>query len=205
MHSSPESGPSSPRQGLTSPTMDEHQSHSSMDHSGYSSDHDHDHEQDQDSPTESERDSSPERKSILRTSHSPPHGDLQPLNMNSTRLPRNFFNTSSSSMTNNKSTAPIRSSRVRFISPLSTLPSSQHGDGRNGMGMGVGMDEFQPRLPKSQPLSRSLFNRTLSDTPHAGIMNGGRRKMSQKIIVPTKAIPMTFELNLSANEFARRN
>jgi hypothetical protein len=67
-------------------------------------------------------------------------------------------------------------------------------------------------LPKSQPLSRALFTRlasngginTLSDTPHAGMGSGGKKKVAtQKIIVPTKSFRTTFELGLTANEFRR--
>jgi len=42
----------------------------------------------------------------------------------------------------------------------------------------------------------------MSDVPHAGLL--GKKKTGQKMIVPTKGFRTTFELDLTASEFARR-
>ncbi|ORY33071.1 hypothetical protein BCR39DRAFT_521020 [Naematelia encephala] len=64
-----------------------------------------------------------------------------------------------------------------------------------------------PNLPKAQPLSRALFARKANDIPHAGMVAGGaagKKKGTQKIIVPSKGFRTTFALDLTANEFARK-
>jgi len=66
----------------------------------------------------------------------------------------------------------------------------------NGLPLGTG------QLPKAQPLSRALFARKLSDTPHAG--TGAKKKGAAKLIVPTKGFKTTFELDLTSNELARK-
>lgn len=62
------------------------------------------------------------------------------------------------------------------------------------------------KLPKAQPLARALFARKLSgsDMPHAGMGFSGKKKGGQKLIVPTKGFKTTFELDLTANELARK-
>ena len=62
-------------------------------------------------------------------------------------------------------------------------------------------------LAKSQPLSRAMFARMSTDVPHAGSAGGGTKKKNgqQKLIVPTKGFRTTFELGLTASEFARRS
>ncbi|WWC63967.1 uncharacterized protein I303_106573 [Kwoniella dejecticola CBS 10117] len=205
---SPESGPSSRRftdQSSSSPSSSTEHSNSN---SGYSSDHEHD---EQGSPTESEKEFmssstedfsfSPESKPLAlpavpsaSSMHTPPStsssqassssSDIKPL---SSRYPKIFANPPTGSSASR--------ARVRGLSPL-TSTTTQNRPNAN---------EFTPRLPKSQPLSRALFNRSLTDSPPNGLMAGGKKKTSQKLVVPTKAFRTTFELGLSASEFARRS
>ncbi|WVF65480.1 hypothetical protein IAT40_000208 [Kwoniella sp. CBS 6097] len=114
------------------------------------------------------------------------------------RYPRIFANPPSSAPVPSAS----RSGRVRGLSPLTNISNSSSSSTQQA----AGGDFHTPRLPKSQPLSRALFARSLTpDTNHAGLMTGGKKKTSQKVIVPTKSFRTTFELGLSASELARRD
>ncbi|WWD06812.1 hypothetical protein V865_004907 [Kwoniella europaea PYCC6329] len=183
--SSPESGPSSQRLVLTS------SSPTNTTESGYSSDPEH--EQGSESPTESEtsiEEFSPESKPVKLPSD---NQDVKPL---ASRYPKIFANPP-------LPPAPSsRPNRIRGLSPLTSVNTTSNSPSS------AMEKQFQPRLPKSQPLSRALFNRSLSDpAPHAqaGIFGGvGKKKTSQKVIVPTKSFRTTFELGLSASELARR-
>lgn len=71
------------------------------------------------------------------------------------------------------------------LAPLSSLP----------LGQGV--------LPKSQSLARTVLNR--HDAPHAGLgLGASGKKGKTKLIVATKPFKTTFELGLTASEFARK-
>ncbi|WVQ93155.1 hypothetical protein IAU59_000219 [Kwoniella sp. CBS 9459] len=95
-----------------------------------------------------------------------------------------------------------RSGRMRGMSPLTNISTSSSSSTQQA----AGGDFHTPRLPKAQPLSRALFARSLTpDTNHAGLMTGGKKKTSQKVVVPTKSFRTTFELDLSASELARRD
>ncbi|WWC91158.1 uncharacterized protein L201_006099 [Kwoniella dendrophila CBS 6074] len=215
--SSPESGPSTRRGRTTSPSP--LNSRSSIESSGYSSDHD-----EQDSPVESEssidcEEFSPESKNIELPSssstshvHEPPKSSLPSLSPThiqqksevkplASRYPRIFNNnTSISSSTSSASSSSSRPNRIRGLSPLSSIrDTTQNTSCSSELPL-----SHQPRLPKAQPLARALFTRSLSDTPHAGILGGNKKKTSQKLIVPTKSFRTTFELGLSASELARR-
>ncbi|WWC73036.1 uncharacterized protein I206_107001 [Kwoniella pini CBS 10737] len=209
MHSisltSPESGPSSRRlesHSLSSPSSADH----SNTDSNYSSDHEHD---EQSSPTESEKEFmssssedfslSPESKfvNLPSVSHSHSHSSSSihtppTKSSNSTSDVKHLTSRYPKIFTNPPSNSSSIRPRVRGLSPLTTTTNQNT------------YNEFTPRLPKSQPLSRTLFNRSFSDTPHAGIIGGNKKKTSQKLIVPTKAFRTTFELDMSASEFARR-
>ncbi|WVW79429.1 hypothetical protein I302_101398 [Kwoniella bestiolae CBS 10118] len=202
--SSPESGPSSHRLILTSSSSTT--SPTSLADSSYFSDPEQEHEQGSDSPTESETsndamDFSPESKSIklpssAKHTHAPPSGtsEIKPL---ASRYPKIFTNPPPP-----PSSFSSRPNRIRGLSPLTPSTSNSTSLNMN--------PEFKPRLPKSQPLSRALFNRSLSDPApspslQAGIFGGvGKKKTSQKVIVPSKSFRTTFELGLSASELARR-
>jgi hypothetical protein len=103
----------------------------------------------------------------------------------------------SGSLAQPKTTHPYRSSitparpmRPRGLTPLSSSTTP--------LPLGTG------QLPKAQPLSRTLFARMASDTPHAGLGGGKKKSGGQKLIVPTKGFKTTFEIGLTANELARK-
>ena len=100
----------------------------------------------------------------------------------------------STSPTSPSATATSRQVRPRGLAPLSNLtPHSAQAHPVPGT------------LPKSQPLSRSLFARMANDAPHAGFGSVGKKKAGgQKFIVPTRGFRTTFELDLTASELARR-
>ncbi|RXK38481.1 hypothetical protein M231_04246 [Tremella mesenterica] len=82
---------------------------------------------------------------------------------------------------------PRRSSQRAFL-PMTPL----HTNTALPLGQGI--------LPKSQGLARAVLR---NEVPHAGMGQKGLGK-KDKIIVPTKAFRTTFELELTASEFARR-
>ncbi|OCF35625.1 hypothetical protein I316_02680 [Kwoniella heveanensis BCC8398] len=114
------------------------------------------------------------------------------------RYPRIFVNPPSAPPVPTAS----RAGRIRGLSPLTNISNSSSSSTQQA----AGGDFHTPRLPKSQPLSRALFARSLApDTNQAGLMLGGKKKTSQKVIVPTKSFRTTFELGLSASELARKD
>ncbi|CAD6585218.1 MAG: hypothetical protein TREMPRED_004074 [Tremellales sp. Tagirdzhanova-0007] len=100
----------------------------------------------------------------------------------------------SASTTTPSTNATSRHIRPRGLAPLSNLKP-----------LSAPAHPVPDALPKSQPLSRSLFTRMANDAPHAGFGNVGKRKAGgQTFIVPTRGFRTTFELDLTASEFARR-
>ncbi|WVR09003.1 hypothetical protein IAU60_006063 [Kwoniella sp. DSM 27419] len=135
---------------------------------------------------------SPPKHGSSSSSSSSANGPPKPL---TARYPRVFANTSTHGQSHLQSGTASRPTRLRGMTPLTNATTQQAAGG-----------DYQPRLPKSQPLSRALFARMAPDahTSSAGLMTGGKKKTSQKIIVPSKSFRTTFELGLSASELARR-